>query len=181
MLRRLTSDKREADGKPRELRGFRRAGWPEGSPKGACLLPQAAQVSSLRHCKRRGFSLIELMAVIVVAAALILIGALSVYRGMVTSQELTCKDNMRAIHSALQIYWEKNRDPVTQEHIYPRDQAAFEQFLGDGAYFPHELRCPRDRDNAYHYQYSYNPSTKPGPEGIVITCPVAESGHGSIP
>ena len=128
----------------------------------------------------RGWTFPELVAVILVAAVLILIGALSVARGKMTADELACQDNMRAIHSALQIYWTKHRDPVTNEHTYPANQAAFEQFLQDRAYFPEEPRCPVDEKGEYHYRYSYDPAANPGPEGIVINCPVPDSGHGSL-
>jgi len=129
--------------------------------------------------RRRGWTLPELLAVILLAAVIMLVATLSVYRGKAAADELACQDNMRAIHSGLQIYWTKHRDTVTGEHIYPVDQAAFEQFLGDRSYFPDEPRCPLDRDLALHYQYSRDPAD-PGPEGITITCPVADSDHGSL-
>jgi type II secretory pathway pseudopilin PulG len=127
-----------------------------------------------------GWTLAELLGVILLAAVLLLIATLSVYRGKAAADELACQDNMRAIHSALQIYWTKNRDPVTQEHTYPVDQAAFEQFLQDPAYFPEEPHCPLDDDGTYHYQYSYDAASDPGPESVTITCPVPHSGHGSL-
>jgi prepilin-type N-terminal cleavage/methylation domain-containing protein len=128
----------------------------------------------------RGWTLAELLAVILLAAVLMLIATLSVYRGKAAADELACQDNMRAIHSALEIYWTKHKDSVTGEHIYPANQAAFEQFLQDRAYFSDgEPRCPLDDDREYHYHYSYDPVTNPGPEGITITCPVPDSGHGS--
>jgi len=127
-----------------------------------------------------GWTFVELLAVIVLAAVLMLIATLSVYRGKAAADQLACEDNMRAIHSALEIYWTKHKDSVTGEHIYPANQAAFEQFLQDRAYFSDgEPRCPLDDDGEYHYQYSYDPVTNPGPEGITITCPVPASGHGS--
>ncbi len=129
---------------------------------------------------RSGWTLPELLGAILLAAVLLLIATLSVYRGKAAADELACQDNMRAIHSALQIYWTKNRDPVTQEHTYPVDQAAFEQFLEDPAYFPQEPHCPLDDEGTYHYQYSYDAASSPGPEGITITCPVPYSGHGSL-
>jgi len=121
-----------------------------------------------------GWTFVELVAVILVAAVVILIGALSVARGKMTADELACQDNMRAIHSALQIYWTKHA------RSYPANQAAFEQFLQDRAYFTEEPRCPLDESREYHYQYSYNPAVNPGPEGIMISCPVPDSRHGSL-
>jgi len=129
---------------------------------------------------RAGWTLPELLAVILLAAVVLLIATLSIYRGKAAADELACQDNMRAIHSALQIYWTKNRDSVTEERIYPVDQAAFEQFLGDPAYWPEEPRCPLDDENSHHYLYAYDAVANPGPEGITITCPVADSGHGSL-
>jgi len=123
---------------------------------------------------RRGWTFPELVAVILVAAVLIMIGALSVGRGKATADELACQDNMRAIHSALQIYWTRN------SRTYPANQAAFEQFLADRSYFPQEPRCPLDDRAQYHYRYSYDPAANPGPEGIVISCPVPNSRHGSL-
>lgn len=122
---------------------------------------------------RRGVTLAELMAVIVLAAALLLIGLLSVYRGRQAAKMLACQDNMEAIHAALEIYWTKNN------RMYPPDQTAFEQFLQDRVYFPEELRCPLDEDGTYHYSYSYDPSANPGPEGVTLSCPVPGSEHGS--
>lgn len=127
-----------------------------------------------------GWTFAELLAVILLAAVLMLVATLSIYRGKAGADELACQDNMRAIHSALEIYWTKHKDPVTGEHFYPENQAAFELFLQHRAYFAEgEPRCPLDDDAAYHYQYSYDPVTNPGPEAIAITCPVPNSGHGS--
>lgn len=70
--------------------------------------------SCLRH--RRGWTFIELMAVLALIGIAALIGSLSVYRGKVLSQQLACQDNMRAIQSALQIYWTKNN------RTYPPNQ-----------------------------------------------------------
>jgi type II secretory pathway pseudopilin PulG len=125
---------------------------------------------------------VEVVVVVVVAAVLFLIATLSVYRGKAAADQLTCEDNMQAMRSALEIYWTKHRDPVTQAHTYPADQAAFEAFLqekrgssSEGVYFPEEPLCPVDDEKQYHYQYSYNAAT-----GVItIECPVPGSGHGS--
>lgn len=140
------------------------------------------RIRSLRRRQdcRLGLTFPELLGVIILAGVLLLVATLSVYHGKAAADELACQDNMRAIHSALQIYWTKHRDPATQEHTYPADQAAFEQFLQDKAYFPVEPRCPQDEEQSCHYQYSYDPTSDPGPEGITITCPMAYSGHGSL-
>ena len=131
--------------------------------------------------EQRGWTFVEILAVILLTAVLMLIATLSIYRGKQAADELACQDNMRAIHSALEIYWTKHKDTVTGERLYPANQAAFEAFLGNAAYFPsEEPRCPLDDTRAYHYQYGYNPATDPGPEGIAITCPVPGSGHGSL-
>ncbi len=125
--------------------------------------------------RRSGWTLIELLAVIILAGVVLLIGTLSVYRGKSMSDQLACQDNMRALHSALQIYWEKNG------RTYPANQAAFDQFLGTPAYFPDgELRCPQDTDRSLHYHYQCAVSANPIPGNVVITCPVTGSGHGSM-
>jgi prepilin-type N-terminal cleavage/methylation domain-containing protein len=130
--------------------------------------------SRLEGADRSGWTLIELLAVIILAAVVVLIGTLSVYRGKVMSEELACQDNMRAIHSSLQIYWEKNG------RTYPANQAAFEQFLRSRSYFPDgELHCPQDAPRSLHYRYRYTPTANPVPGDVIITCPVAKSGHGS--
>lgn len=139
----------------------------------------AARASGARRQRGRGFTLPEVLAVIALLAVAMLIGALAIGRAKTAADEMACQDNMRAIHSALQVYWTKNQDPVTHEHYYPPDQAAFEEFLQDRAYFTEEPRCALDEAGAYHYQYSYDPGVDPGPEGITITCPVPDSGHGS--
>ncbi|UCC67372.1 MAG: type II secretion system protein [Armatimonadota bacterium] len=120
---------------------------------------------------RRGWTFPELIAVILLVAVVILIGVLSVGRGKATADELACQDNIEAIRSALEVYWTKNA------RTYPADQAAFEQFLQDRAYFTEEPRCPLDDSGAFHYIYTYDPATSPGPEGITISCPVSGSGH----
>jgi len=122
----------------------------------------------------RGVTFLELIAVVLLVSVVILIALFSVGRGKATADELACQDNMRAIHSALEIYWTKN------DRTYPADQAAFEQFLQDPAYFTEEPRCPLDEDRATHYLYTYDPATDSGPEGITLTCPMPGSGHGSI-
>jgi len=134
---------------------------------------RAHQTPEKRAGSRRGWTLFELVVVILLVAVGILIATVSVYRGKAAADELACQDNMRAIHSALGIYFTKNH------RNYPADQAAFEAFLQDRAYFTEELRCPRDATRSLHYQYSRS-ATNPGPEGITITCPVAGSGHGSL-
>ena len=126
------------------------------------------------YARSRGMTLLELIAVVFLVAVVILIALLSVGRGKATADELACQDHMRAIHSALEIYWTKN------DRTYPADQAAFEQFLQDRAYFSEEPRCPLDEDGARHYLYTYDPATDSGPEGITLTCPEPGSGHGSI-
>ena len=131
------------------------------------------QKSPERAAFRRGWTLVELVVVILLVAVGILIATVSVYRGKAAADELACQDNMRAIHSSLEIYFTKNH------RTYPADQAAFEVFLQDRAYFTEELRCPLDEEHTLHYQYSYD-ATNPGPEGITITCPIADSGHGSL-
>ena len=102
--------------------------------------------------RRSGWTLPELLAVILLAAVVLLIATLSIYRGKEAADELACQDNMRAIHSAVEIYWTKNRDSVTNEHIYPVDQAAFELFIGDrgsvglylaGSFYRCHLACKR--------------------------------------
>jgi type II secretory pathway pseudopilin PulG len=122
----------------------------------------------------RGWTLPEALVVIGLLAVVLLVGTLSVYRGRAAAMELACQDHMRAIHGQLQIYWTKN------DRTYPADQAAFEQFLQDKAYFPEELRCGLDEAGELHYIYNYDPTADPGPEGITITCPVSGSGHGSL-
>ena len=124
--------------------------------------------------RHRGWTFTELVVVILLVGVVILIGVLSRGRGKATGDELACRDNMRAIHSALQIYWTKNG------RTYPADQAAFEQFLADPTYFPEEPRCPSDESGESHYLYHYDPAVEPGPEGITISCPVPDSSHGSL-
>jgi competence protein ComGC len=125
-----------------------------------------------------GWTFAEVLAVVVLAAIFMLIATLSVYRGKAAADELACQDKMRAIHSALDIYWMKHKDSVSGLHYYPANQAAFEQFVQDRAYFDQEPRCPLDETQSYHYQYSLD-ATITGPEAITITCPVPDSGHGS--
>jgi prepilin-type N-terminal cleavage/methylation domain-containing protein len=123
---------------------------------------------------RSGWTLVELLAVIILAAIVLLIGSLSVYRGKVMAEQLACQDNMRAIHSGLQIYWEKNG------RTYPPNQAAFEQFLKSATYFPNgELHCPQDANRSLHYSCSYTVKPSPVPGDVVLSCPVTGSGHGS--
>ncbi|MFB3880588.1 MAG: Tfp pilus assembly protein FimT/FimU [Armatimonadota bacterium] len=147
---------------------------------------RALDITAMRTDRRKsrarsGWTFAELLAVILLTAVLMLVATLSLYHGKAAADELACQDNMRAIHSALEIYWSKHKDSVTGEHLYPANQAAFEAFLRDTSYFPsEEPRCPLDEAKAYHYQYSYNPATDPGPEGIRITCPVPNSDHGSL-
>lgn len=133
----------------------------------------AQQTPKKRAGSRRGWTLFELVVVILLVAVGILIATVSVYRGKAAADELACQDNMRAIHYSLEIYFTKNH------RTYPADQAAFEAFVQDRAYFTEELRCPLDEEQSGHYQYSYD-ATNPGPEGITITCPITDSGHGSL-
>lgn len=137
------------------------------------------RTTSYRRRGARGWTLPELLAVILLAAVLMLIATLSVYRGKAAADELACQDKMRAIKSGLDIYWMKHKDPVTGQHYYPASQTEFDQFLQDRAYFPEEPRCPLDDAGSYHYQYSLDP-LNPVPEGITVTCPVPDSGHGSL-
>ena len=131
------------------------------------------QISAKRAASHRGWTLVELVVVILLVAVGILIATVSVYRGKAAADELACQDNMRAIHSSLEIYYTKHH------RTYPADQAAFEAFVQDRAYFTEELRCPLDDEHSLHYQYSYD-ATNPGSKGITITCPIADSGHGSL-
>jgi type II secretory pathway pseudopilin PulG len=137
-------------------------------------VPSLNNMSSRPRSHRTwGWTLPELLVVVLLVAVVILIGTLSVYRGKSAADELACEDQMSAIHSALEIYW------VNQGRTYPADQAAFELFLQDRTYFSQEPRCPLDHEQSYHYLYDYDPAINPGPEGITITCPITDSGHSS--
>jgi len=139
--------------------------------------PRPAIARTSAH--RRGWTFVELMVVLLLVAVALLVAGISVYRGKSAAEQVTCQDNMRAICSALEVYYVKNH------RTYPTDQATFESFLSDRAYFGassaassagDELRCPLDDNRAYHYAYVYNPAT-----GVItITCPVPGSGHGSV-
>jgi len=126
-----------------------------------------------RGAGSRGWTFVESLAVIALAGAALVVGALSVHRGRVASEQLACQDQMRAIRSALEIYWAR------EGRSYPADQAQFERFLQDRAYFLQEPRCPGDEQQSRHYRYTRRASD-PGPEGITITCPAPGSGHGSV-
>ena len=129
---------------------------------------------------RRGWTFVEVLAVMIMAGVFVLIGTLSVYRGKSAADQLACQDNMRAVHSALQIYWEKNRD-ANGNHKYPANQTEFTAFLQSRIYFlDGELHCPKDEDRVSHYQYGYTPVANPVPGSVTITCPMTGAGHGSI-
>ncbi len=132
-----------------------------------------------RPARGGGFTFAELMVVVALVAVALLIAGLSVMRGRRAAADLACRDNMQAIRSALEVYYVKNH------RTYPADQAEFEDFLRSPTYFAktsqtaaegEEPRCPLDRDHSYHYLYQRDPATG----RITITCPVPDSGHGSL-
>ena len=157
---------------------------PYGLQNGRRRQGKTTMMVTVRHNRREpigsghagsGWTFVELLTVMILVAVVLLIGSLSVYRGQNMSEQLACQDNMRAIHSALQIYWEKN------SRTYPPNQSAFNQFLASPTYFVEgELHCPQDADKSRHYTYTYTPNANPVPGDVKITCPVAGSGHGSM-
>lgn len=81
--------------------------------------------------KVRGFTLVELMVVLVIIAVLVAI-AIPIYNAtMNTAKEATCKDNLRAIDGALQQWHVADTQSHTWDKIHSVDDLVYAGYLKD--------------------------------------------------
>ncbi len=103
----------------------------------------------MKKGKRQGYTLIELMIVILIIGILSTIILPHMVKGRYQAQFTSCQFNVRALASALENYH-------TDKNTYPRDEtewkSIFQSTDGNPPYISPEPRCPSN--NSY---YSYTP------------------------
>lgn len=97
--------------------------------------------------KKDGFTLIEILFVIIVIAILAAIAIMRITTTTATARANTCDANEAVINTQLEQY-------MLDTGNYPADQTAFNTFLNNTTYFPGgRPMCPLNVGNSQNYVY----------------------------
>jgi prepilin-type N-terminal cleavage/methylation domain-containing protein len=119
---------------------------------------------STRRPPGRGFSLIELLVVVVILAILASMGYTALWRGRTMSKDAVCRNNLKQIAGALGLYYNDHR-------LYPAENlpSALLPYVGDN---PDLFICPADPDpRGDSYSRFYVPRTEDDSQSYVCGCP----------
>ena len=86
--------------------------------------------------KRKGFTLVELLIVVLILGALAAIAIPRIGESAANAKANACKTNQDVIASQIELYY-------AETDAYPADAAAYDSFVGSTDYFPDgEPNCP---------------------------------------
>jgi len=113
----------------------------------------------IKFRNRSGFTLVELLAVIVIIAVLAALASPGLQRAIDKSRSVACSGNLRSIGGAVQLYLGDNEnnfpiiEPYPSNPVYPADQgvAGMLNVLGPYDVEAKTLQCPIDlhKDNYF--------------------------------
>jgi prepilin-type N-terminal cleavage/methylation domain-containing protein len=89
----------------------------------------------------KGFTLVEIIIVVIIITILALIAIPNMLRANVTSNEANAIANLRSIYTALQIYYTSNNK------TYPEELADLEDYVGS--------KLANGEKSGYLYEYTY--------------------------
>ena len=141
-----------------------------------------------RSWREGGFTLVELFVAMVIIVALMSAGMVQYSKGQASAAKQRCRDQMRSIVLALDIYYSENGRHYPEANAeFGSDAEAFAAFLNDQRYFPGgPPQCPRHSGDGLSYSY-VRPEPEAGilPEPTTVEDPIvyctAMDEHGGFP
>ncbi len=110
----------------------------------------------------RGFSLIELMAVVAIIAIALAIAVPNLFKSTEKSQKIVCMSNLKNISSAMQLYAIENRIVSGTSLSGDQIETIYDTYLKRG-----EPKCPGGGEYTLH-EVGADPQ---------VTCSLADKGH----
>lgn len=98
-----------------------------------------------------GFTLLELLIVIVIIGILVSFISLSVFQGLVRARDAQRKSDIKQIQAALQVYFQDHNEYPPSQSCNSGDAACWKTFIGD----PYIKKMPTDPLNNDTYLYYY--------------------------
>ena len=102
--------------------------------------------------QKQGFTLVELLAVISILAAIILVSVPSIINTIKSNEEKEYKEFETAIKRAAELYIERNRDLYPELNIVGGSIELDTETLVDEEYLKHDIKNPKDNSDVTEYK-----------------------------